>query len=256
MYNVEQIESLVIQAEGKGTEIICLPELSLTGYSCGDLFGQQLLLDEAEMALIQLMNVTRSLDIISIIGLPVPYRGTLLNCAAVVQCGKILGLVPKTYLPNYKEFYEKRWFQSGADVPEGTVLICGQQVKVSTNLLFSTPSCVFGVELCEDLWAPVPPSSRLTLMGADIIFNLSADTDAVGKYAYLQSLIAQQSARCICGYVFSGCGFGESTQDVVFSGKGIIYENGIQLAEAKRHQFTPQMLEAEIDVERLRNAVE
>ena len=254
MYNVEQIESLVIQAEGKGTEIICLPELSLTGYSCGDLFGQQLLLDEAEMALIQLMNVTRSLDIISIIGLPVPYRGTLLNCAAVVQCGKILGLVPKTYLPNYKEFYEKRWFQSGADVPEGTVLICGQQVKVSTNLLFSTPSCVFGVELCEDLWAPVPPSSRLTLMGADIIFNLSADTDAVGKYAYLQSLIAQQSARCICGYVFSGCGFGESTQDVVFSGKGIIYENGIQLAEAKRHQFTPQMLEAEIDVERLRNA--
>ena len=252
-YNVEQIESLVIQAEGKGIEIICLPELSLTAYSCGDLFGQQLLLDEAEMALIHLMNVTRSLNIISIIGLPVPYRGALLNCAAVVQRGKILGLVPKTYLPNYKEFYEKRWFQSGVDVPEGTVLICGQQVKVSTKLLFNTPSCVFGVEICEDLWAPVPPSSTLTLAGADIIFNLSADSDAVGKYNYLQSLLAQQSARCICGYVYSGCGFGESTQDVVFSGKGLIYENGTLLAETKRHQFTPQMLESEIDVERLRS---
>ena len=252
-YNVQQIESLVIQAEGKGIEIICLPELSLTAYSCGDLFGQQLLLDEAEMALINLMNTTRSLNIISIVGLPVPYRGVLLNCAAVVQRGKILGLVPKTFLPNYKEFYEKRWFQSGADVPEGTVLICGQQVKVSPNLLFSTPSCVFGVELCEDLWAPVPPSSTLTLVGADIIFNLSADSDAVGKYTYLQSLLAQQSARCICGYVYSACGFGESTQDVVFSGKGLIYENGTLLAEAKRHQFTPQMLETEIDVERLRS---
>jgi NAD+ synthase (glutamine-hydrolysing) len=252
-YNVEQIESLVIQAEGKGIEIICLPELSLTAYSCGDLFGQQLLLDEAEMALIHLMNVTRSLNIISIIGLPVPYRGALLNCAAVVQRGKILGLVPKTFLPNYKEFYERRWFQSGADVPEGTVLICGQQVKVSTNLLFNTPSCVFGVELCEDLWAPVPPSSMLTLQGADIIFNLSADSDAVGKYYYLQNLLAQQSARTICGYVYSSCGFGESTQDVVFSGKGLIYENGTLLAETKRHQFTPQMLEAEIDVERLRS---
>ena len=135
-YNVEQIESLVIQAEGKGIEIICLPELSLTAYSCGDLFQQQLMLDEAEMALIHLMNNTRSLNIISIVGLPVAYRGSLLNCAAVLQRGKILGLVPKTFLPNYKEFYEKRWFQSGADIHEGTVLICGQQVKVGTNLLF------------------------------------------------------------------------------------------------------------------------
>ena len=251
-YNVEQIESLVIQAEGKGIEIICLPELSLTAYSCGDLFQQQLLLDEAEMALIHLMNNTRSLNIISIVGLPVPYRGSLLNCAAVLQRGKILGLVPKTFLPNYKEFYERRWFQSGADIHEGTVLICGQQVKVGTGLLFSTPSCVFGIELCEDLWAPVPPSSILTLQGADIIFNLSADSDSVGKYAYLQSLLAQQSSRTICGYVFSSCGFGESTQDVVFSGKGLIYENGTLLAETKRHQYQPQMLEAEIDVERLR----
>ena len=251
-YNVDQIESLVIQAEGKGVEIICMPELSLTAYSCGDLFGQQLLLDEAEMALIHLMNTTRSLNIISIVGLPVPYGGALINCAAVVQRGKILGLVPKTFLPNYREFYEKRWFQSGADIPEGTVLICGQQVTVSTNLVFSTPSCTFGIEICEDLWAPVPPSSTLALQGADIIFNLSADNDLVGKYTYLQNLLAQQSARCICGYVYSACGFGESTQDVVFSGKGLIYENGVLLAEAKRHLYEPQMLEAEIDVERIR----
>ena len=251
-YNVEQIESLVIQAEGRGTEIICLPELSLTAYSCGDLFGQQLLLDEAEMALIHLMNTTRSLNIISIIGLPVPYRGCLLNCAAVLQRGKILGLVPKSYLPNYREFYERRWFQSGIDVAEGTVLICGQQVRVSPRLLFSTPSCTFGVEICEDLWAPVPPSSMLTLQGADIIFNLSADNDLVGKYAYLQNLLSQQSARCICGYVYSACGYGESTQDVVFGCKGLIYENGALLAEAKRHQFEAQMIETEIDVERIR----
>ena len=250
-YNVEQIESLVIQAEGKGIEIICLPELSLTAYSCQDLFQQKLLLDEAEMALIHLMNSTRGLDIISIVGLPVPFRGALLNCAAVIQRGKILGLVPKTYLPNYKEFYEKRWFQSGADVPEGTVLICGQQVTVKSNLLFRTPSCTFGVEICEDVWAPIPPSSILALQGADIIFNLSADSDAVGKYSYLQGLLAQQSARTICGYVFCSCGYGESTQDVVFSGKGFIYENGTLLAETKRHQLQPQMLEAEIDVERL-----
>ena len=251
-YNVEQIESLAIQAEGKGIEIICMPELSLTAYTCQDLFQQQLLLDEAEMALIHMMNTTRSLNIITIVGLPVPYRGALLNCAAVVQRGKILGLVPKTFLPNYKEFYEKRWFQSGADVPEGQVLICGQQVRVSRNLLFRTPSCCFGIEICEDVWAPVPPSSTLTLQGADIIFNLSADDDAVGKYSYLRSLLSQQSARTISGYVYSGCGFGESTQDVVFSGKGLIFENGTLLAETKRHQLTAQMLEAEIDVERLR----
>ena len=251
-YNVEQIESLVIQAEGKGIEIICLPELSLTAYTCQDLFQQQLLTDEAEMALIHLMNTTRSLDIISLVGLPVPFHGALLNCAAVIQRGKILGLVPKTYLPNYKEFYEKRWFVSGTDVSEGTVLICGQQVTVSSRLLFRTPSCCFGIEICEDVWAPVPPSSILTLQGADIVFNLSANSDAVGKYAYLQSLLAQQSARTICGYVFSSCGYGESTQDVVFSGKGFIYENGILLAEGKRHQLQAQMIEAEIDVERLR----
>ena len=251
-YNVEQIESLIVQAEGHGVEIICLPELSLTAYTCQDLFQQQLLLEEAEMALIQLMNFTRSLDIISIVGLPVPYKGSLLNCAAVIQKGKILGMIPKTYLPNYKEFYEKRWFTSGIDIAAGTLLVCGQQVPLNQYIMFRTPSCTFGVEICEDVWAPIPPSSYMTMQGAEIIFNLSADNDLVGKYDYLKGLLAQQSARTISGYVFSSCGYGESTQDVVFSAKGLIYENGTLLAETPRHEINAQLLETEIDVERIR----
>ncbi len=251
-FNIEQIESMVVQAEGRGVEIICFPELSITSYTCQDLFQQQLIIDEAEMALIHLMNFSRSLDIISIVGLPVAYNGCLLNCAAVVQHGKILGIVPKSYLPNYKEFYEKRWFASLKDLQPGSILICGQQVPVVQRQLFRTPTCTFGVEICEDVWAPVPPSSSLALHGADIIFNLSADDEGVGKHSYLKSLLAQQSARLICGYVFSGCGYGESTQDVVFAGKGFVYENGSLLAEAKRHSCSPQLLESEIDVERLR----
>ena len=254
-WNVGQIESLVIQAEGRGVEVICLPELSLTGYSCGDLFGQQLLLEEAEMALIHLMNFSRSLDIISIVGLPVAFRGLLLNCAAVIQKGRILGLVPKTFLPNYKEFYERRWFAGSAELPaDATVWLCGQQVSLSPRMLFRTPTCCFGVELCEDLWAPIPPSSELALGGAEIIFNLSADDDVVGKLSYLRQLLSQQSARCIAGYAYAAAGFGESTQDVVYSGKAFILENGAILAEGRPHSIVPQLVEAEVDVERLRTA--
>ena len=251
-FNVEQIESQIIQANNQGVEIIVFPELSITSYSCGDLFFQQVLLDEAEMGLINLMNFTRSMNIISVVGMPVTYRGGLVNCAAVLQRGKLLGLVPKTFIPNYKEFYEKRWFVSGADVPEGNVLICGQQVLMSACQLFRTPSCVFGIELCEDLWAPIPPSSQLALAGADLILNLSANTDAAGKYDYLRSLVKQQSARLHCGYVYASCGFGESTQDVVFSGKTLIAENGIVLTEGPRHSLDEIMSTTEIDVEYLR----
>ena len=252
-FNTKQIENLVIQAEGRGVEIICLPELSLTGYSCGDLFGQQLLLDEAEMALINLMNFSRSLDIIIIVGLPVNYSGMLLNCAAVIQKGRILGLVPKTFLPNYQEFYERRWFASAIEIPkEATVWLCGQQVNLSSRLLFRTPTCTFGVELCEDLWAPIPPSSELALRGAEIIFNLSADNDVVGKLSYLNLLLKQQSARCIAGYAYAAAGFGESTQDVVYSGKAMILENGNLLASATPHCLKGQLVESEVDVERLR----
>ena len=251
-YNVEQIESQIIQANNQGVEIIVFPELSITAYSCGDLFFQQMLLDSAEMGLISLMNFTRSMSIIAVVGLPISFHGGLMNCAAVVQKGKILGLVPKTFIPNYKEFYERRWFQSAADVPEGNVLVCGQQVLVSARQLFNTPSCTFGVEICEDLWAPIPPSSTLALQGADIILNLSADTDNAGKYDYLRSLVSQQSARLLAGYVYAGCGFGESTQDVVFSGKTFVAENGTILEEGPRHVLEEIMSISEIDVESLR----
>ncbi len=251
-YNIEQIESQIIQANNQGVEIICFPELAITSYSCADLFMQQLLLDEAEMGLINLMNFTRSMNIITIVGLPVAFGGGLMNCAAVLQKGKLLGMVPKTFLPNYKEFQERRWFQSALDVPEGNVLICGQQVHVSARQLFKTPNYTFGIEICEDLWAPIPPSSTLTLQGADIIFNLSANPDSAGKYDYLRDLIHQQSARCLAGYVYSGCGFGESSQDLSFSGKAIICENGKLLNEGPRHTMEEIMLVSEIDVDYLR----
>ena len=252
-YNVGEIESLMIQAEGHGVEVLCLPELCITGYSCGDLFSQQLLLESAEMALIHLLNFSRSLDLVTIVGLPVGYGGSLLNCAAVVQKGRILGLVPKTYLPNYREFYERRWFVSADDVaPDATVLLCGQIVALSARQLFHTSSFTFAVELCEDLWAPVPPSCRLALSGAEVIFNLSADNDAVGKYAYLLDLVRQQSSRLLCGYVYAAAGFGESTQDTVFSGKALVAECGQLLAQGDRHALQSQLVESEIDVERIR----
>ena len=251
--NIQSIESLIIQAEGRGIEVISFPELCITGYTCGDLFSQQLLLDEAEMALIQLMNFSRSLDIISIIGLPVAFQGALLNCAAVIQKGKILGLVPKTYIPNYAEFQERRWFASAADLPsDASVWLCGQQVQVSNRLLFRSSNFTFGIELCEDLWAPIPPSSRLALAGAEIVFNLSASNDIVGKQDYLRQLVQQQSARCICGYVYASAGYGESSQDLVFSGKTYIVENGQLIAQRAEHSLQPQLLESEIDVERIR----
>ena len=251
-FNASQLEKEIIIADGKGVEIIVFPELCLTGYTCGDLFAHHLLLESAEMGLIQILNNTRQLDIISILGMPVPLNGMLLNTAVVIQKGKVLGVVPKTYLPNYKEFYEKRWFTSATEAGETTVRLCGQNVPLSSRLLFDTAGATFGIELCEDLWAPVPPSSMLALQGADIIFNLSADNEGVGKHAYLRSLIAQQSARCIAGYVFSSCGFGESTTDVVFAGNALIYENGSLLAAGRRFSFDEQVVISEIDVEHLR----
>ena len=251
-FNASRIEKEIIIADGKGVEIIVFPELCLTGYTCGDLFAHPLLLENAEMGLIQVLNNTRQLDIISILGMPVAMNGALLNAAVVIQKGKVLGVVPKTYLPNYKEFYEKRWFASASDVSEKAIRLCGQVVPLGSSLLFDTVDTTFGIELCEDLWAPVPPSSKLALQGAEIIFNLSADNEGVGKHAYLRSLIAQQSARCIAGYVFSSCGFGESTTDVVFAGNGLIYENGALLASGKRFSFEAQVVIGEIDVERLR----
>lgn len=251
-YNAEKIEHLINEADKQNAHIIVFPELSITGYTCGDLFSQQLLLEEAEMSLIQILSDTRQLDIISIIGLPVVVNSTIINAAAVIQKGKILGIAAKTYLPNYKEFYEKRWFTSSARLDETHVRLCGQIIPIGSNLLFETSQTTFGIEICEDLWSTIPPSSTLSLQGAEIIFNLSADNENIGKHKYLCSLISQQSARCISGYVFSSCGFGESTTDVVFAGNGLIYENGNLLAHGKRFSMEEQLVFSEIDVDRLR----
>lgn len=251
-FNAKQLESLIAVADGKGVQIITFPEMCITAYTCGDLFGQQLLLEEAEMALMQILNNTRQLDIISIVGMPVIVNSTVINAAVVIQKGKVLGVVPKTYLPNYKEFYEQRWFTSALQIAETSVRLCGQIIPMGTNLLFETSDTIFGIEICEDLWSTIPPSSTLALQGAEIIFNLSADNEGIGKNSYLRSLISQQSARCISGYVFSSCGFGESTTDVVFAGNGLIYENGNQLAHNDRFSFEEQLIISEIDVEYLR----
>lgn len=251
-FNSERLEGLITIAEGKGVQILTFPEMCITGYTCGDLFAQQLLLEQAEMALIQILNSTRQLDIISILGMPVVVNSTVINAAVVIQKGKILGVVPKTYLPNYKEFYEQRWFTSALQVSENSVRLCGQIVPMGNNLLFETAETTFGIEICEDLWATVPPSSSLALQGAEIIFNLSADDEGIGKHNYLCSLISQQSARCISGYVFSSSGFGESTTDVVFAGNGLIYENGYLLARSERFCLEEQLIINEIDVECIR----
>lgn len=253
-YNEKQLESLIAQAEGKGVEIIVFPELCITGYTCQDLFGQQLLLEEAEKAVLKLLDFTRSLDIIAIVGLPVVCGDLLLNCAAVIQKGDLLSLIPKTYLPNYSEFYEKRWFASAQDLDDTDLPFAGKTMHVSAEpTLFRTCEGVhFGVEICEDVWAPAPPSNHLALSGAELIFNLSASDELIGKHDYLKSVLAQQSARTMTGYVYSGCGYGESTQDVVYGGNAMIYENGKLLVEADRFSMEPQMMITQIDVEKLR----
>ena len=254
-YNLQQIECQIAQAEGKGVEIIVFPELSITGYTCQDLFRQNLLLDEAEAGLLTLLDFTRQLDIVSIVGLPIAVGDLLLNCAAIIQKGQLLGIVPKTYLPNYAEFYEKRWFASSQDLKPTEIRYAGNRVLVSPypQLFRTCDGVLFGIEICEDVWAPVPPSNTLALAGADIIFNLSASDELIGKHDYLQSLLAQQSARTITGYVYSGCGFGESTQDVVYGGNAMVYENGKLLVEGDRFIMENQMQTAQIDVERLRS---
>ncbi len=253
-YNVEQIDKQILEAERQGVEIIAFPELCITGYTCQDLFTQGHLLKEAENAIGKLVEISNDLDIISIVGVPVPYNNILLNCAAIISHGTLF-LIPKTYIPNYGEFYEKRWFASSDDINPGEFVYAGQAVDMDNgNVLFQTSDDVrFGVEICEDVWSPEPVSTPLALCGADIVFNLSASDELIGKHDYLKSLLSQQSARTISGYVYSSCGFGESTQDVVFGGNAIIYENGTLLAEGNRFDFNPQIVISEIDVERLRS---
>ena len=253
-YNVQQIESIIAQAEGRGIEVIVFPELCLTGYTCQDLFREQILLDRAEEGVIMLLDFTRKLDVVSIVGMPLIINGLLYNCAVIIQGGSIMGIVPKTYLPNYGEFYEKRWFASAQDLNPADIFFAGSTIHVSAEpqLFVTGDGMKFGVEICEDVWAPIPPSNNLALAGADIIFNLSASDELIGKHAYLKSLLAQQSARTISGYVYASSGFGESTQDVVYGGNAMLFENGKLLVEGDRFSLQPQIQMCQIDIEKLR----
>ena len=252
-YNIEQIGHLLRRAAIQGAQVIVFPELSITGYSCMDLFEQASLQKQAIVALFELARRTRDIESLCIVGMPLAVESKLLNVAAVLQQGKLLGFVPKTYLSNYNEYQERRWFSSGNDLQTNTVTIHGNAYPISGNMLFFSDRATVGVELCEDLWTPVPPSSLLALQGANILANLSASNELIGKDEYLKSLIRQQSARCVAGYVYASAGFGESSTDQVFMGKGFIAENGTLLGEMERFPMREKLLVSEIDIDYLQH---
>lgn len=250
-FNVKKIHHIIEKANNMGIQILAFPELSVTGYTCGDLFGQSFLLKEAENALKELIESQKDNKMLCIIGIPVAHEDKIFNTAVAFQSGKILGLIPKTYLPNYKEFYEKRWFSSSLASKSTTIFFCGQEVPFGKDLLFTYKELNIGIEICEDLWMPVPPSSQLCMQGANLIINLSASNELIGKHDYLISLIKQQSARCITSYLYASAGFGESSTDIVFSGNGIIAENGNILAQSERFSLKEQIIYTEIDIDKL-----
>ena len=250
-YNTSQILSQLKDAAARGVRLAVFPEFCLTGYTCGDLFLQRTLQQGALDGLQTLLDASRELDVVALVGLPLLVRGKLYNCAAVLCGGRLLGLVPKTYLPNYGEFYEKRQFTPGSTEVE-TVTVCGQEVPFGTSLLFrcrQMPSFVLGVEICEDLWSALPPSTFHALAGATVIANLSASDETVGKAEYRRTLVSNQSARLLCGYLYASAGHGESTQDMVFAGHDLIAENGTLLAETS--PFEGGWAETELDCQRM-----
>jgi NAD+ synthase (glutamine-hydrolysing) len=251
-YNVMKIIELSQKADSENVEVLCFPELSITAYTCADLFSQAHLYQEAHRAVSQLTEASNYLSTAIIIGVPLAVNNQLFNCAVVIFQGKILGAVPKINLPNHNEFYEKRWFAPGSQAKSGKVKFCNQEVAFGTDLLFSNGEFTFGIEICEDVWVPIPPSSQLALHGADILFNLSASNELIGKHKYLRKMVEQQSARCSAGYVYCSSGAGESTSDLVFAGNGLIYENGVLLAASTRFSFEPQLIISDVDVQRLR----
>lgn len=252
-YNIQQMEGLMRQASDKGVQIIAFPEMSVTAYTCLDLFAQQTLLKNAEQALLKLVSDTADLNILTIAGAPLVTENRLINAAVAFQAGKILGVVPKTYIPNYKEFQEQRWFTSATELRDKTVSIGDRTYPLGSHLLFTAGQVKVGIEICEDLWVPVPPSSLLAMEGANILVNISSSNELIGKHHYLRSLICQQSARCMAGYVYASAGFGESSTDLVFAGNGIIAENGTLLEESPRFTMQEQLVISEIDIENLQN---
>ncbi len=248
--NAASALAAIRQAAGQGAGLIVLPELHLSGYTCADLFFQDALLSGCERALAGMLEETRGLPAAWVVGLPVRAGDALYNCAAVCQAGKLLGLVPKLYLPNYQEYYEKRWFASGRGIEARPFRFAGQDTAFGRQL-FRFGEMVLGVELCEDLWVPVPPSGLLSLAGANVIANLSASNELVSKQDYRRELILKQSAGCICGYVYASAGPGESTTDLFFSGACMVAENGSMLAENARFEQQGGMAVGCIDVQKL-----
>jgi len=253
-YNAEQIFTMIREADSQGVKILALPELCLTGYTCGDLFLQDTLLDGAAEGLRTILEATGHLEILTALGMPVRAGGKLYNCAVVIQRGRVLAVVPKTYLPNYGEFYEKRWFASGGEAPDAVprdpALALESYGGMGQSVIDcpDVPGLKIGVEICEDLWAADPPSRRLAEAGATLILNLSASNEVVGKAAYRRQLVVGQSGRLCCGYVYADAGEGESTTDVVFTGHNMIAENGALLAE---NRLSTGLTISEIDVQRL-----
>ena len=250
-YNTRQIIAQLKDAAARGVKLAVFPEFCLTGYTCGDLFLQHTLQQGALTGLQSILDASRELDVVALVGLPLLVRGKLYNVAAVLCRSQLLGLVPKTYLPNYGEFYEKRQFTPGSTEVEW-VTVCGQQVPFGTSLLFrccEMPSFVLGVEICEDLWSALPPSTFHALAGATVVANLSASDETVGKAEYRRALVQNQSARLLCGYLYASAGHGESTQDMVFGGHDLIAENGTLLSEAL--PFAGGWAETEIDCQRM-----
>lgn len=249
--NTREMEGLIRKADEEGTALIVFPELSITGYTCGDLFFQQVLLDQAKRELVNLCERISDTQILAIVGLPLSINSRIYNCAALIQSGQILGIVPKTFIPENREYYEKRWFTSGKDL--NTEIELGEiSVPVSPHLLFESrenPEVKLGVEICEDLWTSEPPSSLLAREGAIIICNPSASNETIAKHNYRSELISQQSARLNCAYLYSSCGFGESTQDLVFGGDAIIAEKGALLERSERFQTESFYISAQIDTQ-------
>lgn len=254
--NADVIIKEIKKAETLGVSIVTTPELSFTGYTCGDLFLQEQLLDDSIKALEQVLNETKDIDIISILGMPLRHDNQLFNCAVVTTKGKILGVIPKTYIPNYQEFYEARWFSSSKELITEEIEILGQLVPITTNILFQDKTlkeATFGIEICEDLWTINPPSNNHALAGATMIFNLSSSNELIGKQEYRKSLVSSQSARTISAYIYASSGVMESTSDILFGGASMIYENGSILAENKRFELESNIITADIDVLKLAN---
>ncbi len=255
-FNTGRIIAMMREAAEQEVSLLVFPELCVTGYSCGDLFGQRILIEQAEEAVKKLLTATEGCGTAVVVGAPVRIADRLYNCALVLKDGRLEGIVPKIFMPAYNEFYETRWFASGRDFLSGRsdcalTRYAGQETAVSPLQLFGTGDTVFAIEICEDLWTPVPPSSHHALAGAEVIVNLSASNEVLMKHAYRKSLVANQSARTVSGYIYCSCGFGESTQDLVYAGSSLIYENGTLMAEARRFSMEDGMLMADLDIEKI-----